>query len=238
VITKQAGAQVGATITLSATAKSNTGNTPVVISFRQTGGPAVGLALSPTTGAPPNQSATATATVPVGPSATFTFVALATDPATGLTTTSGTISIKSVAVLTDTVTITSVAYRPIVSRVGAPAELGKLNMVVNDNETDTNPLPVGMTMTATIVNNTLPLNLPGSTALPISIPLLYTPADVPGTLTPVCGATACWVGNVNQVIQNTSVTPSVLVAPTTVTVKSSLGGTASVSQGNPVFTIR
>jgi hypothetical protein len=238
VVTKQAGTQAGSTVTLSATAKANNGTTPITISFRQTGGPAVGLALSPTTGLPPNQSATATFTVPVGPAATFTFVAIATDPTSGLTATSGTITVKSVAVLTDSVTITSVAYRPIVSRVGAPAELGKLNIIASSNETDVNPVPVGMTMNATIVNATLPLNVPGSTALPITVPLVFTPADVPGTLTPTCGPTACWVGNVNQVIQDTSQSPAVLVAPTTVTVKSSLGGTASVSQGNPVFTIR
>jgi hypothetical protein len=239
VITKQGATQAGSVITLSATAKANNGTTPVVISFRQTGGPSVGIALAATAGTPPNQTATGTVTVPVSATATtFTFVAIATDSATGVQTTSGTISIKSPAILSDVVTITSVTYRPIVSRVGAPADLGKFNMIATSNETDLNPIPVGMTMNAILVNNTLAANIPGSTALPITVPLKYTPADLPNTPAPVCGATACWVGDATGLIQDTSKIPAVLVAPTTVTVKSSLGGTASVSQGNAVFTIR
>jgi hypothetical protein len=142
------------------------------------------------------------------------------------------------AVLIDAVTITNVTYRAIVSRVGAPAELGKLNITATSNETSTNPVPPGMTMNAVIVNSTLASTVPGSTALPITIPLKFTPADVPGTLTPVCGPTACWVGDAAQVIEDTTQTPALMLAPTTVTVNSSLGGTVGVSQGNPVFTIR
>jgi hypothetical protein len=68
--------------------------------------------------------------------------------------------------------------------------------------------------------------------------LLLTPADVPGTLTPVCGATPCWVGNTTNVIVDTTQTTLVYVAPTSVTVNSSLGGTATMLQGNALFTIR
>jgi hypothetical protein len=239
VVTKQSGIQAGSTVTLSATAKASNGTSPITISFRQTGGPAVGLTVGPTTGLAPNQSANATFVVPVSPtSATFTFVAIATDPSNGLTTTSGTITVKSTPVLLDAVTVTNVTYRAIVSRVGAPAELGKLNITATSNETDLNPIPPGMTMNALISNSTLPANLPGSTALPITVPLVFTAADVPGTLTPTCGPTACWVGNATQVIANTTQTPAVYLAPTQVTVRSSLGGSAGVTQASPVFTIR
>ncbi|MDB5955804.1 hypothetical protein [Ramlibacter sp.] len=239
IVTKTSGTQSGSLVTLNATAKANNGLSPVTISFRQTGGPSVGIALQPTSGTPPNQTGVATVTVPVSPSpATFSFVAVVTDPANGLQTTSGTITVKSPAVLSDFVTITAVTYRPIVSRVGAPADLGKLNITASSNETDINALPAGMTMNAILVNNTLPANVPGSTALPITVPLKYTAADVPNAPAPLCGPTACWVGNATGLIQDTSQVPAVLVAPTTVTVKSSLGGAASVSQGNAVFTIR
>lgn len=96
IVTKQAGVLAGATVTLSATAKANNGASPITISFLQTGGPTVELLLDPTTGLPPDQSATATFVVPVDTiGQTFTFVAVATDPASGLTTNSGTITVKT-----------------------------------------------------------------------------------------------------------------------------------------------
>ncbi|MDB5954416.1 hypothetical protein, partial [Ramlibacter sp.] len=239
IVTTQGATQAGPTVTLSATAKAANGTSPITISFRQVGGPSVGLALLPTTGAPPNQSATATLTVPVSAAAsTLKFVTIVTDPATGLQTTGATFSVTSPAILSDVLTITNVTYRPIVSRVGAPADLGKLTIVVSSNETDVNPLPDGMTMNAIVVNSTLPANVPGSTALPITVPLRYTAPDVPNSPAVVCGPTACWVGNATGLIQDPTQTPAQLVAPTTVTAISSLGGTASVSQGNAVFRIR
>jgi hypothetical protein len=96
IVTQQAAVQAGATVTLSATAKANNGTSPVTISFFQTGGPTVELLLNPTTGLAPNQSATATFVVPVSTvGQTFTFVAVATDPASGLTTNSGTMTVKT-----------------------------------------------------------------------------------------------------------------------------------------------
>ncbi|GAB3766763.1 hypothetical protein GCM10028796_26610 [Ramlibacter monticola] len=239
VVTKQGSTQAGAVVTLNATAKADNGVTPITLAFQQTGGPTVGIGPVTLAGLPPNQVGTANFTVPVSAAQTqFTFVAIATDPTTGMTTTSNPITVKSPAILADVVTITSVAYRAIVSRVGAPAELGKLNIIATSNETNLNPVPVGMTMNTTLVNSSLPASVPGSTALPITVPLKYTPADLPGTLTPTCGATPCWVGDVTGVIQDTSKVPAVLVAPTSVTVRSSLGGNATVNQGNAVFTIR
>jgi len=77
----------------------------------------------------------------------------------------------------------------------------------------------------------LPANVPGSSALPLTVPLLLTAADPPGTTAggAVCGLTPCWTTLVSAVISNTSVTPAVLVPPTTVTVRSSLGGTATAT---------
>jgi hypothetical protein len=123
-----------------------------------------------------------------------------------------------------------------VSRVGAPADLGKFQVMLTSS-TGANP-PPGETITVTYSNSTLPANVPGSTALPLTMPLLFTPADVPGTLTPTCGATPCWFGTILGVIQNTSVTPSVLVNPDLVTATSSLGGTATITPANPIFKIR
>jgi hypothetical protein len=240
VVTKQGFTQSGSTVTLNATAKADNGVTPITIAFKQIGGPTVGIGPVTLTGVPPNQVGTANFTVPV--SATqlqLTFVAIATDTATGLTTTSGSITVKPTVVLSDFVSFASVAYRAIVSRVGAPADLGKLTIIANSNETNLNPVPAGMTMTATYSNSLLPATVPGSTAQPLTLPLVYTPADLPGTLTPTCGtAAACWVGNITGVIQDTSQTPSVLVNPDSVTVRSSLGGSATITPANPLFTIR
>ena len=137
----------------------------------------------------------------------------------------------------DAITVTSVIYRPIVSRVGAPAEFGKFFITATSTAT---PPPVGMTMTATLVNDTLPANMTGSTALPITLPLLFTPADPPGTPAGggICGATPCWTTLVTGVIADTRQTPGIYVAPTLVTVKSSLGGTGTITQANPLFVIR
>ncbi len=142
IVTKQGFTQTGATVTLNATAKADNGTTPITIAFRQTGGPTVGIGPVTLTGVPPNQVGTANFTVPVSATQTqFTFVAIATDPTTGLTTTSGSITVKSKAVLADFVSFTSVAYRPIVSRVGAPADLGKLTIIANVERDQPEPGP-------------------------------------------------------------------------------------------------
>jgi hypothetical protein len=226
----------GTLVTLSATGNTNPTGGTVTVSFKQTGGPAVTLSAVTMTGtAPANQVGKATFTAPFGPAATLTFVATVTDTATGLTKTSGTITVKTNATPPDLVTITSVAYRAIVSRVGAPAEFGKLNMTATSTAV---PAPPGMTMTAFLVNDTLPSTMIGSTALPISMPLILTGADPVGTVVPVCGPTPCWVGATTGVIADTRQTPGVYLAPTLITVKSSLGGTGTITQANPLFTIR
>jgi hypothetical protein len=113
--------------------------------------------------------------------------------------------------------------------------VGKLTITAVSSAT---PAPVGMTMNATFVNNTLPANVSGSTALPLSLQLILQAADLPGTITPVCGATPCWTGSVVAVINDTTKSPAVNIPPTSVTVTSSLGGTATILQGNPLFVIK
>jgi hypothetical protein len=240
----------GATVTLTAIGNTNPTGGAVTFSFKQTGGPAVlvkgavvplgqPIPVATTSGAAPaDQIATATFTAPaVAAKANMTFQATVTDSTTGLTTTGSAtqVTIGVNATPPDVVAITGVTYRAIVSRVGAPAELGKLQVTAVSSAT---PPPAGMTLTATYSNSTLPANVPGSTALPLTLPLLFTPADVPGTLTPTCGATPCWFGTILGVIQNTSVTPAVLLNPDSVTVKSSLGGTATMTPANALFKIR
>jgi hypothetical protein len=229
----------GAVVTLSATGNTNPVGGTVTVSFRQTGGVAVTISPVTKTGtAPANQVGKATFTAPFGPAATLTFVATVTDTATGLTKDSGTLTVKTTATPADVVTIASITYRPIVSRVGAPAEFGKFQIVANSTAL---PAPLGMTMTATLVNNTLPLNLNGSTALPITVPLLLTGADTPAVIAAglaVCGPTPCWTTLISGVIADTTQTPAIYVAPTSVTVKSSVGGTATMLQGDPLFIIR
>jgi hypothetical protein len=227
---------VGALVTLSATANTNPAGGTVTVSFTQTGGAAVTLNPVTMTGAAPaDQIGKATFSVPFGPATQFTFIATATDTATGLTANSGTITVKTAAPQPDVVAITSMTFRAFLRGILVQSEFGKFNI----NATSTAfPPPVGMTMTATLVNNTLPANIIGSTALPISMPMLFTQADVPGTLTPVCGPNPCWVGFTKGVIADTTQTPPIYLAPTSVTVRSSFGGTATMLQGDPLYTIR
>jgi len=117
--------------------------------------------------------------------------------------------------------------------VGAPAEFGKFNLTATSNASVA--VPTGMTMNATLTARLAN----GTISAPVTIPLLLTPADLPGTAVPVCGATPCWVGaTVNVILDATGGTPGVYVAPDTITVKSSLGGTSTILLGNPVYTIR
>ena len=230
----------GAIVTLTAVGNANpTAPAPagtVTFSFTQTGGPAVTLSAITKTGtAPALQTAKVTFNAPnLVTKTNLTFQVVETN-STGVSTTSGTVTVAVQPAPADVVTITSITYRPIVSRVGAPAEFGKFGITAFSTAV---PAPVGMTMTATLVNNTLPATTLGSTALPIKITLLLTGADPVGTLVPVCGPTPCWTTLIAGVIADTSQTPAIFVAPTSVTVTSSLGGTATMLQGDPLFIIR
>jgi hypothetical protein len=224
----------GVLVTLTAIGNTNPTGGKVSFSFKQTGGPAVTISPITTTGtAPGDQTGKATFIAPFLTTKTnLTFQATVTDTSTGLTTTGGSsqVSISVAPTPPDTIAFLGgvVNYLDLGNVGGVTAQRGKLTISVTSTAT---PPPPGMTMTATFFNNTLPANVPGSSALPISVPLLFTAADPPGTTAAgaVCGAAPCWTTLVSGVIANTSITPAVLVPPTTVTVRSSLGGTATAT---------
>jgi len=217
----------------------------VSFSFKQTGGPAVivngavvplgqPIPVKTTSGAAPaDQTANATFTAPfVAAKANMTFQATVKDNASGLTTSSGTtaVTIGVAATPPDTITFLGgvVNYLNLGNVGGVVAQRGKLTVSVTSTA---NPPPPGMTMTASFFNSTLPANIPGSSALPMTAQLVYTAADPIGTTGAgaVCGTAPCWTALISGVIANTSVTPAVLVPPTSVTVRSSLGGTRTVT---------
>jgi|GEM_PF-1261860 len=241
------GSVLGASlVTISATGTTNPNGGTVTFSFKQTSGPAVFVNLLPVplgqtipstfsgTAAAGNQTGTAVFAAPiVAAKVNMVFLVTETDVASGLTTTQQVTITLNPFPLPDAVAITSATWRGIVSRVGAPAEFGKFNLIATSNASVAPPAGMTMsaTMTATLAN--------GTVSAPVTIPLLLTPADLPGTPAPVCGATPCWVGfTTNIILDATGGTPGVFVAPDTITIKSSLGGTATVLKGNAVYTIR
>jgi hypothetical protein len=234
----------GTLVTLTAVGNTNPTGGTVSFSFKQTGGPAVivngavvplgqPIPVTTTSGvAPADQTARATFTVPFVPTqANATFQVTVKDNATGLTTSSSTtsVTVRIPATPPDALAFLGgvVNYLDLGNVGGVTAQRGKLTISVTSS-TGANP-PAGMTMTATFFNNTLPANVPGSSALPMTAPLVFTAADPVGTTVAVCGPTPCWTTLVSGVIANTSVTPAILVAPTSVTVRSSLGGTVTAT---------
>jgi hypothetical protein len=181
-----------------------------------------------------NQTGTAVFAAPiVAAKVNMVFLVTETDVATGLTTTQQVTITLNPFPLPDAVAITSASWRGIVSRVGAPTEFGKFNVIATSNASVA--VPTGMTVNATLTAKLAN----GTISAPVTVPMVLFPADVPGTLTPVCGATPCWVGDaVNVILDTTGGTPGVYVAPDTITVKSSLGGTNTILLGNAVYAIR
>jgi hypothetical protein len=107
---------------------------------------------------------------------------------------------------------------------------GKLNIAVTSTAITGATAPAGMSMTATFWNKDLAAGLPGSASNPITAPLDLV-RDLPGQ-PPVCGtALPCFSAALVSVIvkPGSFSTPSVFVAPTTIVVKSSLGGSATAS---------
>ena len=225
----------GATVTLTAIGNSNPTGSRVSFVFKQTGGPAVTISPITVTGTAPNdQTGKATFVAPFLTTAqNLTFQATVVDTATGLTTAGGTtqVTIKVNATAGDVVTITGAAWIANRNISGTLLNVGKTQVTAVSTK---NPAPIGMTMTAFISNSTLPNNVPGSTALPIAIPMTLQPADAAAP-TPVCGATPCWIGAQLGTIDNLV---GDNIAPFTITVKSSFGGTASMLIGDPLYAIK
>jgi hypothetical protein len=156
-----------------------------------------------------------------------------TDTRTSLST-SQSITIQDAAYTGEVVTVPTVTYRQTVSRVGAPALLGVFHLQANSTAQVAPPAgwTMNATMTAKLAN--------GTTSAPVTIPLNLTAADVPNQVLPVCGATPCWIGDINGLIVDVTGpngTPT-LVAPDTIVVRSSLGGTATILKGDPAYVLR
>jgi hypothetical protein len=126
-------------------------------------------------------------------------------------------------VAADTVAITTATWDNRQSK-------GKLNIVASSSAITGPTAPVGMSMSATFWNSTLATGLPGSTSNPITAPLSLV-QDLPGQ-PPVCGSSLpCFSAALVGLIVNpgTSSTVSVFVPPTSIVVKSSLGGSATAT---------
>lgn len=175
--------------------------------WKQTAGPAVALS---------NGALLSVAFIaPPGPT-TLTFELTATNTA-GVSAS----AVRSIQVLPDDVTVTAATWD---NRQGK----GRLNVVVNSSVINpATPTPTaGMAMVASFWNASLPSSAPGSESHPVSVPMILV-RDRPGQ-EPVCGSPLpCFQLNQNSVIL--ARTGATFVPPSTVLVKSSLGGKASVS---------
>lgn len=156
-------------------------------------------------------------TAPTGP-ASITFVLTATNTAGASATASGTIAVAA-----DSVAIATAAW-------DNRQKKGKLNITATSNAITGAAPPPGMSMTATFWNQNIAAGRPGSATNPIVAPLDVV-KDMPGQ-PPVCGsALPCFAAALVSVIVDpgsTSAIP-VFVPPTTIVVKSSLGGSATAT---------
>jgi hypothetical protein len=155
---------------------------------------------------------------PIAPTS-ITFVLTATTAAGASATISRTIS-----VVADTVAIAPVVWD---NRQGK----GKLNIVATSSAIINASSPAGLSMTATFWNSNIAAGRPGSATSPITAPMSIV-SNVPGQPA-VCGVSAlpCFVASPVSVIVGPASTSTVqvFVAPTTVVVKSSFGGSATAT---------
>jgi len=177
--------------------------------WTQTTGPLVTL-----TGA---DTLTPSFTAPTGPSS-ITFSLTATSVAGASVSLSRTIAVNA-----DLLAIGSVVWD---NRQGK----GKLNVVANTNAIFLGSPPAGISMSVKIWNANIAAGAPGSATNPITAPMdLVT--NVPGQ-PPVClTALPCFTASLVSVIADPGSSTAVraFVPPTTVTVNSTLGGSATVS---------
>jgi hypothetical protein len=156
-------------------------------------------------------------TAPLTPTS-ITFVLTAMTAAGASATMSRTIEIS-----VDTITVTAAAWD---NRQGK----GKFNVTAGSNFITQAALPAGLSMTVTMWNEGVDPGLPGSASNPITAPLSVV-TNVFGQ-PPVCAtALPCFAVSLPSIIVSPTSTSSVAVfwPPTTVVVKSSYGGMATVS---------
>jgi hypothetical protein len=106
---------------------------------------------------------------------------------------------------------------------------GKLSVVATSSAIKSAMPPTGMTMTLSYWNKDIASGRPGSATSPISTAMSLV-QDLPGQ-PPVCASVLpCFVASPTSVIGTTSSSGlPVFVPPTSVVVKSSLGGAATVT---------
>ena len=236
----------GATfVTISAVGATNPTGGNVKFTFKQVSGPLVYVNQKPVplgqelpstfsgSAATNDQTGTARFVAPISlvKPPNMVFQVTETDLTNGLTTTQS-VTIQLAQFTTDTVAITSAAYVHLANRGGVLAELGALTVTATTNADQAPPTgwKMNATITARLSNGTL--------STPVSVAMALNPPDAPGAPAVVCGPVPCWVGSVIGVITDPTVTPSVLLAPDTIAVKSSLGGTSTVLKGSAIYTIR
>jgi hypothetical protein len=141
------------------------------------------------------------------------------------------VATRNIAIVTDSITVGTIIWD---NRKGK----GKLSIVAYSSViTNLSPLPpLGMTMTAIIWNSTLPSFATGSESHPISVSMTLI-KDVAGQPI-VCGTgLPCFSANLTDVIADASSPLAIplMLAPTTVVVRSSLGGVGTAT-GNRIRT--
>jgi hypothetical protein len=240
------GSVSGATaVTIVATGATNPSGGAVKFAVKQISGPLVyvnqkpvplGTALPVTftgTAALNNQTGTARFFAPVSlvKPPNMVFQVTETDVANGLSTTQN-VTIQLAQFTNDIASITSANYVHIANRGGQPSEIGALtvNAVTNVDQAPPAGWKMNATITARLSN--------GALSAPVVVPMVLNPPDAPGAALVVCGPSPCWVGNVLGVVVDSTVTPATLLAPDTITVRSSLGGVSTVLKGNAIYTIR
>ncbi len=228
-------ANVNALITLTAIGNSNPAGSKVIFGFKQTGGPAVFVngAVVPLGTSIPIGTLSSTAAAdqtakaafiapPVSAKTNLSFQATLTDSVTGLAV-SGSATQVTVSLSPDTVVIAPVTW-------DNRQRKGKLNVAASSSAITGATVPTGMSMTVTFWNKTIAAGLPGSANNPIIVPMSVV-KDVPGQ-PPVCpSALPCFFAPLVSVIVDpaSSNTLPAFLAPTSIVVKSSLGGGATVT---------
>ena len=156
-------------------------------------------------------------TAPAAP-ATLVFELTATNPDGASTTATSTINS-----VPDDVKVSLVTWTK-------PKGKGKLDVVATSSviTSDVSVPPDGMSMVATFWNKTIPDGLPGSSTKPIETPMTFV-RNVPGQSSVCASAQPCFSAALTEGIVDPRSPPATpqFVPPTTVVIKSSLGGSGT-----------
>ena len=162
---------------------------------------------------------------------------LSVSDASGLTTT----TISTVNVVTDNVTIHSVDWtKPLStkSKTKASNTNGRLNIIASSSAITGNAPPVGMSMTATFWSKTIHAGALGSASKPVEVPMTLVKNEL-GKPAVCANALPCFTVDLfegmaapsskNKLAEKAQI-PPLFVAPTTVVIKSFLGGVKTAKE--------